>query len=42
MYMSSTLPRLSIPKAAELVQGQDRIIKLFPEVEPVFGKAERT
>src|SRR5213075_2726418 len=28
-------------KAAELVQTQDKIIKSFPEVESVFGKAGR-
>lgn len=28
-------------KAAELMQTQDRIIKSFPEVETVFGKAGR-
>lgn len=41
MYMPTTLPGLSITKAAELMQVQDRIIKSFPEVETVFGKAGR-
>ena len=41
MYMPTTLPGLSVTKAAELVQTQDRIIKSFPEVETVFGKAGR-
>ena len=41
MYMPTTLPGLSVTKAAELLQTQDRIIKTFPEVEPVFGKAGR-
>jgi Cu(I)/Ag(I) efflux system membrane protein CusA/SilA len=41
MYMPTTLPGLSITKAAELLQMQDRIIKSFPEVETVFGKAGR-
>lgn len=41
MYMPTTLPGLSITKAAELLQIQDRIIKSFPEVETVFGKAGR-
>jgi Cu(I)/Ag(I) efflux system membrane protein CusA/SilA len=36
-----TLPGLSVTKAAELLQTQDRIIKQFPEVESVFGKAGR-
>jgi Cu(I)/Ag(I) efflux system membrane protein CusA/SilA len=40
-YMPTTLPGLSITKAAELVQTQDKIIKSFPEVESVFGKAGR-
>src|SRR5260370_11382489 len=40
-YMPTTLPGLSITKAAELLQTQDRIIKRFPEVESVFGKAGR-
>ena len=41
MYMPSTLPGISVTKAAELMQMQDRIIKSFPEVESVFGKAGR-
>jgi Cu(I)/Ag(I) efflux system membrane protein CusA/SilA len=41
MYMPTTLPGLSVTKAAELMQMQDRIIKSFPEVESVFGKAGR-
>ncbi|MCL6655501.1 cation transporter [Agrobacterium rubi] len=41
MYMPTTLPGLSVTKAAELMQTQDRIIKSFPEVEIVFGKAGR-
>ncbi|CAO3449575.1 efflux RND transporter permease subunit [Azospirillum largimobile] len=41
LYMPSTLPGLSITKAAELVQTQDRILKSFPEVESVYGKAGR-
>ncbi|RWP22525.1 CusA/CzcA family heavy metal efflux RND transporter [Mesorhizobium sp.] len=41
MYMPTTLPGLSVTKAAELMQMQDRIIKAFPEVESVFGKAGR-
>ncbi|TIX29409.1 MAG: efflux RND transporter permease subunit, partial [Mesorhizobium sp.] len=34
-------PGLSATKAAELMQMQDRIIKSFPEVESVYGKAGR-
>ncbi|MBX4997630.1 efflux RND transporter permease subunit [Rhizobium lentis] len=41
MYMPTTLPGISVTKAAELMQTQDRIIKSFPEVESVFGKAGR-
>ncbi len=41
MYMPTTLPGLSVTKAAELMQMQDRIIRSFPEVESVFGKAGR-
>jgi copper/silver efflux system protein len=40
-YMPTTLPGLSITKALELVQTQDKIIKSFPEVESVWGKAGR-
>ena len=39
--MPTTLPGLSITKAAELLQTQDKIIKSFPEVESVYGKAGR-
>jgi Cu(I)/Ag(I) efflux system membrane protein CusA/SilA len=41
MYMPTTLPGISITKSAELLQTQDKIIKSFPEVESVFGKAGR-
>jgi Cu(I)/Ag(I) efflux system membrane protein CusA/SilA len=40
-YMPVTLPGLSVTKAAELLQTQDKIIKSFPEVASVFGKAGR-
>jgi Cu(I)/Ag(I) efflux system membrane protein CusA/SilA len=40
-YMPTTLPGISITKAADLLQMQDRIIKSFPEVASVFGKAGR-
>jgi copper/silver efflux system protein len=40
-YMPTTLPGLSVTKAAELLQTQNRIIKSFPEVESVWGKAGR-
>ncbi|NJD25441.1 MAG: efflux RND transporter permease subunit [Betaproteobacteria bacterium] len=40
-YMPTTLPGLSVTKAAELLQTQNKIIKSFPEVASVFGKAGR-
>jgi copper/silver efflux system protein len=41
LYMPSSLPSISVTKAAELLQTQDKIIKTFPEVASVFGKAGR-
>jgi len=41
LFMPATLPSLSITKSAELLQTQDKILKRFPEVESVFGKAGR-
>jgi copper/silver efflux system protein len=41
MFMPTTLPGLSVTKAGELLQTQNKIIKSFPEVESVFGKAGR-
>jgi Cu(I)/Ag(I) efflux system membrane protein CusA/SilA len=41
MYMPVSVPGMSITKAAELLQTSDRIIKSFPEVASVFGKAGR-
>jgi copper/silver efflux system protein len=40
-YMPTTLPGVSVTQAARLLQIQDRILKSFPEVERVFGKAGR-
>jgi copper/silver efflux system protein len=40
-YMPTSLPGMSVTKAAELVQIQNKIIKSFPEVESVIGKAGR-
>jgi copper/silver efflux system protein len=40
-YMPTTLPGLSVTKAAELLQTQNKIIKSFPEVASVWGKAGR-
>jgi len=41
LYMPITLPAVSVTQAAELLQTQNRIIKSFPEVESVLGKAGR-
>jgi len=41
LYMPVSLPSMSVTRAAELIQLQDKIIKSFPEVESVFGKAGR-
>ena len=41
LYMPTTLPGISVTKAAELMQTQDRIIRGFPEVVSVLGKAGR-
>ena len=41
LYMPSTLPGISIGEAQRLLEATDRIIKRFPEVERVLGKAGR-
>ncbi|MFZ1711470.1 MAG: CusA/CzcA family heavy metal efflux RND transporter, partial [Nitrosomonas sp.] len=41
LYMPVTLPGISVTKAAETLQTQNKIIKSFPEVASVFGKAGR-
>ncbi|MGB0129812.1 MAG: CusA/CzcA family heavy metal efflux RND transporter, partial [Rhodocyclaceae bacterium] len=41
LYMPTTLPGIGPGKAQELLQQTDRIIKTFPEVARVFGKAGR-
>ncbi|WP_043649610.1 efflux RND transporter permease subunit, partial [Chitinilyticum litopenaei] len=41
LYMPASLPGMSVTKAAEVMQTQNRIIKGFPEVASVFGKAGR-
>ncbi len=40
-YMPTSLPGMSVTKATELVQLQNKIIKSFPEVHSVIGKAGR-
>jgi len=41
LYMPTTLPGISPQKAKELLQVTNRIIRSFPEVASVFGKAGR-
>ncbi|AEJ02447.1 heavy metal efflux pump, CzcA family [Nitrosomonas sp. Is79A3] len=41
LYMPVTLPGISVTKAAEILQTQNKIIKSFPEVASVLGKAGR-
>jgi len=41
LYMPTTFPGISPTKAKELLQVTDRLIKSFPEVAEVFGKAGR-
>ena len=41
LYMPTTLPGISVAEAQALLQTQDRVLKSFPEVERVFGKAGR-
>jgi Cu(I)/Ag(I) efflux system membrane protein CusA/SilA len=38
LYMPTTVPGLSIPEAAKVLQVQDQLLMTFPEVELVFGK----
>ena len=40
-YMPTTMPGISITEAQRLLQVTDRIIKQFPEVDRVLGKAGR-
>jgi Cu(I)/Ag(I) efflux system membrane protein CusA/SilA len=39
--MPTTLPGLSVTEAQKLLQVQDKVLKRFPEVDLVFGKAGR-
>jgi Cu(I)/Ag(I) efflux system membrane protein CusA/SilA len=41
LYMPTTLPGISVAGAQALLQRQDQILKSFPEVDHVFGKAGR-
>ncbi len=41
LYMPTTLPGISVTEAQTLLQKQDQVLRGFPEVERVFGKAGR-
>jgi Cu(I)/Ag(I) efflux system membrane protein CusA/SilA len=41
LYMPTTLPGISIRQAQQLLQASDNIIRQFPEVDRVLGKAGR-
>lgn len=41
LYMPTALPGLSVSEAQRILTKQDEILKSFPEVESVFGKAGR-
>jgi Cu(I)/Ag(I) efflux system membrane protein CusA/SilA len=41
LYMPSTAPGISLTEAQRVLQMTDRVLKQFPEVDRVFGKAGR-
>ena len=41
LYMPTTLPSVSIEEVKRVLQYQDRLLRSFPEVASVFGKAGR-
>src|SRR4029077_10307312 len=41
LYMPTALPGMSVTEAQRILQIQDRVLRSFPEVERVFGKAGR-
>jgi len=41
LYMPTTFPNISVEQAKQYVQYQDQIIRTFPEVVSVYGKAGR-
>jgi len=41
LYMPTTMPGISVTEAAKLMQAQDKVLKSFPEVKRVWGKAGR-
>lgn len=42
LYMPTALPAMSVTEAGKVLQSMDRVLKSFPEVERVFGKAGRS
>jgi copper/silver efflux system protein len=41
LYMPTTFPNISVEQAKQYMQYQDRVIRSFPEVVSVYGKAGR-
>jgi Cu(I)/Ag(I) efflux system membrane protein CusA/SilA len=41
LYMPTTLPGVSVAEATRILQQEDKLLKSFPEVQSVFGKAGR-
>jgi Cu(I)/Ag(I) efflux system membrane protein CusA/SilA len=41
LYMPTALPGMSVTEAGRILQIQDRVLRGFPEVDTVFGKAGR-
>jgi Cu(I)/Ag(I) efflux system membrane protein CusA/SilA len=41
LYMPTTMPGMSVTEAQKTLQNMDRMLRLFPEVQSVFGKAGR-
>ncbi len=41
LYMPTTFPNISVEEAKNYMQFQDRVIRAFPEVTSVYGKAGR-
>ncbi|MEI8138776.1 MAG: efflux RND transporter permease subunit [bacterium] len=42
LYMPTTMPGISVTEAQRLMETQDRLLRAFPEVVSVFGKAGRS
>jgi Cu(I)/Ag(I) efflux system membrane protein CusA/SilA len=41
LYMPSTMPGMSVAQAEDLLRRQDQVLRRFPEVQSVMGKAGR-